>query len=217
MAFHSAQGLHVDEHGDCGQTTSIPSIAREDIHAFLNRLYSLHSNQSISDQCFKRSATQIIRYLGQFQANDRPYPNYAFITSNGQRSGRVMLLHTYLNVHNQGGSELWHGNRPRTMLLHYGGVTDLYGKVNMYTHPQKVKGVSVHSLTDSLDGFSAVKDCLAELIYPGQHGINFVAPRLAPGIAQAVDYNALGAPLNSVNLNAAADVAGLGSVNGFAF
>lgn len=219
MAFVNAQGVRVDEHGECGATASIPSISREDVHAFMNRLYSLHNNQGISDACWRRESTKIIRYLGQFQSNNLPYPQYAFLTANGNRSGRVALIHQYLNVANQGGSELWNGNAPQTHLLHYSAVTDVFGKVNVYTHRQNIHGVNAVSLTEGIDGFSAVRDVLAQVIPTQQRGqATLVNPRLLPAAAQAIDYNSLGSPLNSVNLNAAAEYAGIGGGGGaFAF
>lgn len=214
MSYH---GHHFNNSNDGGETTGVvPSIPREDVHALVNRIFSLHNNQSMSDLHWKKETTHIINYLSQFTSKAQPFPQYALVNAvGGNRGNRVVLIHLYLNIQNQGGSELWNGIQPRTMLLHHTAVTSVNGQVLVYNHQAQTKagGSLVTSLVDGVDGYSAVSNCLAEISPVGQSGVSYNVPRALPLTAVTPSFSGAGIALGAENLGPGIG-AGINGING---
>lgn len=213
MSYH---GHNFSSNSDESETSgAIPSIAREDIHALANRLYSLHNNQSISDLHWKKESTHIVNYLSQFTSKALPLPQYAMINAvGGQRGNRVAMIHLYLNVQNAGGSERTNGIQPRLMLFHHNAVTSAFGNVMYFTHDTtKSGGSNVISLVEGIDGFAATSKCLAEVAPNSQTGVSYNVPRILPLTDITPSFGGAGVALGATNLGPGIG-AGINGING---
>ena len=205
----SQNGFFVNEDGDCGAGSSIPTIRKSDIHKHLNQIYSLTANQGISDSCWKANVTANLRFLSQFQNNTEDFTHIALL--NSQNRKRVVLYHTYLNGKQEGGSEAI-SPQGRIFGVHHALITDNRGMVRAFGWRRETGKQNVICGYEAIDGDAHTEDCVAQYIQDNSratgHGstAQYYIPALAPAGSMNVDMNRAGIPGNIVNLGGPAGV-----------